>query len=680
MKTFDFKAPERYPICKYVVANPATWNPAATSAAELLGCSSVTANDRVLCPSGQYAGFWKASSATVFTRVAVVTMKGWTVLCTDAPNAPTYLQTADDRSSLPVFEILSQQDPSVVLWFPPIGDAGAELTALSAAEAARPSGPRTILQQPGTYTYTTPARLANGTDWLTHEQAANVNAIATHVDPQDAIVCTNDSYETLVAVRTSEILLGSIKFTVSPNANELHVGDKLYFQDGQQRYCPAIVSRIIGAEVYVQDPFENTYGLTLDENEQMTAPIVRSVNTPKNITIRGKGLFTGSGGARLIEMAGASNCLVRDIRLDDSQGWPSGGFGLSFDNGGYRNVLENVTLSRQNHDSVVQYGLGFESQFHSVMSVCRSYGLHSSIALNDCIGVDVVDCTGIGRPSGYSMVLQSGGNTPNVGCINTRIIRGTYGGGLDTAAPVCGIKLDKCTHAILESVTFLSASDAQLSISSAIPGTDIELNNPQFKSAANCAILATGTGKLRIRGGATEPVYYTSGVGISWGANMTGYIDGLRLLGTTVQPLVVNAPITVTNTEIQGRIPITAQHTTGKLVVDKSKLDCSAHADGSGVYSRGGATSRVVLRDMEIKLKDADTSTEAVNLTEATAGAITELWGVKTTGGSTATGVKGKAGCPVLVGTGNDLSSCATQYDAAAVSASTHVVTAVGVA
>lgn len=577
------------------------------------------------------------------------------------------------NADLQTWRSSAQETTTEVPWFPPSGDAGASLTALSAAEAAREGGPRTIVQQPGTYTYTTPAQPADGTDLLTHELATNVNAIATHTEPSDAIISRLDTYTVLTAVRTTEIVVGSIKFTVSPDATEIAVGDKLYFSDGEQRVYPVIVANIVDADVYVQDPFENAFTLAGGTS------LKKSVGTPKNIKIRGRGLFTGSGGKRLIELAGATNCLLRDLRFDDSQGWSPGGFAVSFDNGGYRNIMDSLTLSRPNHDSVVQYGLGFESQFHSTMTNCEAYGLHSPICWNDCIGCSAVDCTAVGRPNAYSFVLQTGGATANVGCINSKIIRGTYGGGNSTSAPVNGINLAACTYALLDAVTFLAASDAQLSISSTITGTDIEVKNPRFMAGGNCAMLITGTGRLRVYGGTTDPFYYTSGVGISWGANMSGFIDGLRFLGTTVQTLKISAPISLTKCEIQGRIPITSDHSTGKLTVDQCILDTNAIASGIGVYNNAGATATVSLRDTKIILKDADANSTGVSIV-GTTGVTTELHGIRTVNGSTGTGVKGKAGCPVLVGNGNNLASCGTQYDATAIAAATHVVTAAGVA
>lgn len=116
-----FQPLERYPNCKYVVKNPATWNPAATSAADLLGCLSITVNDRALCSSGTNAGIWKATSATAFTLDSdFVPMRGWTVLCTDAPGASTYLQTAADQAATGAFSVTATT---------PVDDMGSLLRA-----------------------------------------------------------------------------------------------------------------------------------------------------------------------------------------------------------------------------------------------------------------------------------------------------------------------------------------------------------------------------------------------------------------------------------------------------------------------------------------------------------------------------------------------------------------------
>jgi uncharacterized Zn-binding protein involved in type VI secretion len=95
---------ESYPNCKYVVKNPATWNPASFTAADLDGCSSVSVGDRILCPSGSSAGIWIASSSTAAAAdLAFVTVEGYTVSCVRSSGPSTYRQTA--ANGTPTFEL-----------------------------------------------------------------------------------------------------------------------------------------------------------------------------------------------------------------------------------------------------------------------------------------------------------------------------------------------------------------------------------------------------------------------------------------------------------------------------------------------------------------------------------------------------------------------------------------------
>lgn len=105
---------ERYPNCKYVVKNPATWDPASFTASELDGCSSVSVGDRILCPSGANAGIWIASSATAATAdTSFVTVEGYTVRCVRSYGSPTYRQVAANGSADPEFEILENSASAI---------------------------------------------------------------------------------------------------------------------------------------------------------------------------------------------------------------------------------------------------------------------------------------------------------------------------------------------------------------------------------------------------------------------------------------------------------------------------------------------------------------------------------------------------------------------------------------
>lgn len=86
---------DHYEACQYVVRNPATWNPAATSAADLDGCTTLAIGERILCPSGTNVGIWKATSATVAVADSGFSVReGLTVRCFRSAGAPTYRQTA----------------------------------------------------------------------------------------------------------------------------------------------------------------------------------------------------------------------------------------------------------------------------------------------------------------------------------------------------------------------------------------------------------------------------------------------------------------------------------------------------------------------------------------------------------------------------------------------------------
>lgn len=142
--SFVIQPTETYPACQYVVKNPATWNPAATSAADLDGCTTLAAGERVLCPSGTSVGIWVASSATVCVAdPTFVVHEGYTVRCVRSTGAPVYRQTA--ASGTAAFEQL----PAEPVISPSGSDDKSKFATLFASSA---DGKKQGRVKPGNYT------------------------------------------------------------------------------------------------------------------------------------------------------------------------------------------------------------------------------------------------------------------------------------------------------------------------------------------------------------------------------------------------------------------------------------------------------------------------------------------------------------------------------------------------
>jgi hypothetical protein len=561
-----------------------------------------------------------------------------------------------------------------VLWPPPVGDAGASLNALMTAEKARSNGPRTIVQTAGTYTYTTQVVLQDDIDLLTHALSVNVSAIPTHAEVVDACFYGPYAIALLTATLASDVAVGDDHITVTPGATEISVGDKLSLvKQAFGHYVPFFVTRIDGSVVYVDRPFLEAFSHTTQ------GTITEYVAYPKNITIRGKGLFTGSGGSRFIEIVAGHECAIKDISVDDSQGFPAlyGGFCCSFDNGGTNNLYDSVTLTCRTSDGAAlnKIGLGLEGNSRSVIRNCTSIGSGTGATIND--GTEcVAENNTMSARGGSALVLSTAQvSAYDAGCVDCKIVGGVYG---DTAGSTTyGILADQVATLTIDSVTVLHASEVQIALRSTIANSSVQLINAKLLIGSKRGILVNANNRLRIQGGTFAGAYVGGGGdAIMFATGSSGSADGLTASFDCTYGLFLQAEIPITACKISSSgMPIFWYATAGLLLVDRSELQTTSTYYAIGCA--GGANSSTKLRDTKLVLA---ANTSGVDMTGATVGSSLTLEGVTTSGSAVNTkGVVGKTGCPVVVGGNNNLISCAVQYDANAIANATHVVTATGV-
>jgi hypothetical protein len=706
-----------YQPCQYVATAAVATLAGITAALDLAG-NTLAANDRALCPyAGAICGIYVYSGSAWAADPNFIISEGATVKVLRGATAPTQWQqmsnaappvfASDDRTASgirtasTVVVVSSATAPTAgkvltatagnaadwehweeaqtVVWPPPDGDAGAALNDLMTAENARTNGPRTIVQTPGTYTYTTTVYAQNNIDILTHVLAINVNAIPTHVDPTDSSFVCSTTQQTLVQTLAADVNVGDKSFTLTAAPTILAVGDKIYFSNGPQRVYPQEVTAIVGAVVTCKDPFIDTFSHTTQ------GTVTKYLTYVKNFKIRGKGLFTfldASSGARLIELIGATDCEVSDITLDDSVGWSQyGSFGLSVDNGCLGCKVTNVTVTRYTPDSSTQVAFGNESSRSCEYINCRTSGFWIGLQLYGSIKPIIDGGKYEARPStGVAGIeLLDAGTKGVIGAV----IRNSQTGSIATGGSQRGITVTAVTDLLIENHTFLGNSGEQLEVESTIAGTDVLLKNPTFKvGGGKFANVATGS-KLRIEGGKIDAAaVYSTNQGISYSAGSSGYVDGLDIEANIAQPIFLNCTIPVRNVTCASAMFVVCSGTfTGIQPISGCKFtQVAPQPNYCSIVLYNAINCNVSLSDTDIHLPDANANALAIEGAGSCSNCSVTLNGVRTTGGSTGTGVKGVAGVAFIVGTGNDLSSCGTPYDATAIANAKHLVTAAGVA